>query len=145
LTKKYHQVVSPIETRQVLVAALVSSSTRGRAVAERVILRELFEREAIVPSTLADMLGMSRGAISKLADCLAVKELITQKANRQDRQDQVLALTAKGRALLAKLSALADQNDTEFLGQLEGGERVLIESAMKEIVRQLDLRSISIN
>ena len=45
----------------------------GVTVAEWVVLRELYDSEN-APSALADRLGMTRGAISKLADRLIDKE-----------------------------------------------------------------------
>ena len=72
--------------------------------AEWVVLRELYERDAMVPSVLAERLGMTRGAISKLADRLAAKALLTRVPGRTDRRYQDLALTAAGRALVPELS-----------------------------------------
>jgi DNA-binding MarR family transcriptional regulator len=80
----------------------VKLAARNVTVAEWVVLREIFELDSIVPSTLADNLGMTRGAISKLAERLAAKELIVQTANQGDRRYQALALTPQGRALLPK-------------------------------------------
>ena len=45
----------------------------GVTVAEWVVLRELYDFES-APSALADRLGMTRGAISKLADRLIDKD-----------------------------------------------------------------------
>ena len=45
----------------------------GITVAEWVVLRELYDSES-APSALADRLGLTRGAISKLADRLIAKE-----------------------------------------------------------------------
>jgi DNA-binding MarR family transcriptional regulator len=114
-------------------------------VAEWVILRELFEQEVSVPSSLADQLGMTRGAISKLAERLVEKELVTQTANEKDRRYQALALTFKGRALVPKLSRLADQNDAEFFGHLDPADRATIEESMKEIVRRHGMKSAPVN
>jgi DNA-binding MarR family transcriptional regulator len=117
---------------------------RDVTVAEWVVLRELFERDAVAPSALAERIGMTRGAISKLADRLAAKALVTKTSEAGDRRFQSLALTRAGRALVPKLSALADRNDAEFFGHLKPAERVAIESAMKEIVRRRGLRTIPV-
>jgi DNA-binding MarR family transcriptional regulator len=117
-------------------------AARDVTVAEWVVLRALFEHDAAVPSDLAEKLGMTRGAISKLVDRLAAKSLVTRASNGQDRRFQSLALTRQGRALAPDLSALADRNDAEFFGHLEPAERAAIENAMKEIVRRHDLRTV---
>ena len=55
-----------------------------------------------------------------------------------------LAATPAGRALVPKLSALADRNDEEFFGHLKRPERAMIENAMKEIVRLHALRAVPV-
>jgi MarR family len=42
-------------------------------VAEWVVLREMYEADSIVPSALAERIGMTRGALSKLIDRLISK------------------------------------------------------------------------
>jgi DNA-binding MarR family transcriptional regulator len=117
---------------------------RNVTVAEWVVLRELFGRGVIAPSELADHLGMTRGAISKLSDRLIAKALVTRTAGREDRRTQSLALTATGRAVVPKLSALADQNDAEFFGHLSASQRAGLETAMKDIVRRKALKTIPV-
>lgn len=113
---------------------------RGVTVAEWVILRVLYEENSLAPSTLAERIGMTRGAISKLADRLAEKALLTRAAGKNDRRYQELALTPAGRALVPVLSDLADRNDTEFFGHLSSAERAEIERVMRDVVRRLGLR-----
>jgi DNA-binding MarR family transcriptional regulator len=119
-------------------------AARGVTVAEWVVLRELYDAER-APSALADQLGMTRGAISKLADRLIAKGLITRRANGSDRRYQTLALTRHGRALTPKLAALADVNDREFFADLGPETRETIAAAMKEIVRRKGLRGAPID
>jgi DNA-binding MarR family transcriptional regulator len=102
-------------------------------VAEWVILREMYGQGSIVPSQLAKRLGMTRGAISKLADRLAAKALLTQASRGGDRRFQTLELTPAGLALVPELARLADRNDAEFFGQLDPQQRDQIELAMKNI------------
>ncbi|CAO3454814.1 Transcriptional regulator, MarR family [Azospirillum argentinense] len=118
---------------------------RGVTVAEWVVLRDLHSRDGVAPSLLADRLGMTRGAISKLADRLAAKGLLTQTADADDRRCQTLALTRQGRALVPDLAALADRNDADFFGHLDPAERARIEETLKGIVRRMGLRSIPID
>jgi DNA-binding MarR family transcriptional regulator len=119
-------------------------ATREVTVAEWVVLRELYDRDAMAPSELATRLGMTRGAISKLADRLVAKSFLTRTSNAGDRRFQALALTLAGRALTPELAVLADQNDAEFFDHLEPEQRAAIEGAMKEIVQRRGLRTIPI-
>ena len=116
-------------------------AARGVTVAEWVVLRVLLDEQAMTPSALADRMGMTRGAISKLADRLASKELISRTAARNDGRSHWLALTPKGRRLAPILAALADANDAAFFGHLSEDERSIIESAMREIVCRHGLRA----
>ena len=117
-------------------------AARGVTVAEWVILRELFDADRTAPSAVAERLGMTRGAISKLADRLEAKDLLVRTADKNDRRYQALALTAKGRALVPALAALADTNDAEFFGHLSRAERERLTAAMKDIVRRRNLKTI---
>lgn len=118
---------------------------RGVTVAEWVVLRELHDHDVVAPSQLAERLGLTRGAISKLADRLTAKALITRTASGGDRRFQTLALTAEGRALVPGLSALADRNDAEFFGHLTPAERASVEGVLKGIVQRLGLRAAPID
>ena len=116
----------------------------GVTVAEWVVLRELYDAES-APSAIAGRLGMTRGAISKLADRLIAKGLITRRLSAGDRRFQSLALTRQGRALAPKLAALADRNDEEFFAGLDRGTREIIQAAMKDIVRRKGLRAAPVD
>jgi DNA-binding MarR family transcriptional regulator len=119
-------------------------AARDVTVAEWVTMRELFEAPAVAPSALAERMGMTRGAISKLAERLIDKGLIARTESEEDRRWQTLALTAKGRALVPALAALADRNDEEFFGCLSPAARAAVEAAMKEIVRRRGLRAVPV-
>jgi DNA-binding MarR family transcriptional regulator len=117
---------------------------QGVTVAEWVVLRELYDAES-APSALADRLGMTRGAISKLADRLTGKGLIARRTSASDRRFQTLALTRQGRATAPKLAALADENDEEFFADLDPATRETIDAAMKDIVRRKGLRATPVD
>jgi DNA-binding MarR family transcriptional regulator len=118
---------------------------RGVTVAEWVILRELFDVEAIVPSQLAEKLGLTRGAISKLADRLVAKALIMRTASAEDRRSQTLALTPAGRDLVPALAGLADENDADFFGHLTPAERAAMAAMLRDIVQRRGLKAAPID
>lgn len=96
---------------------------RDVTVAEWVLMRCLLDEKAIAPSELASRMGMTRGAISKLADRLIAKSMLKRTADPKDGRAQTLALTSAGRALVPSLAALADTNDREFFKLLTAAER----------------------
>lgn len=114
-------------------------------VAEWVLLRELYDHKEIAPSELSARIGMTRGAVSKLADRLVAKSLIDRTTSDTDRRYQALSLTGEGRLLVPKLAAEADRNDAEFFGQLGEAERRLIENTMRDIVRRRGLKALPVD
>jgi DNA-binding MarR family transcriptional regulator len=119
--------------------------SRDVTVAEWVVMRELYGEEALAPSRLADKLGLTRGAISKLAERLIAKGLVMRAADVSDGRAHTLALTTKGRSLIPKLAALADQNDAEFFDHLSAQERATVERVLKEIVKIRGLKSVPVD
>jgi DNA-binding MarR family transcriptional regulator len=106
----------------------------GVTVAEWVILREMFDRDGTAPSDLAELTGLTRGAISKLADRLIAKKLLVRTYAKDDRRYQTLALTAAGRSLVPKLAKLADENDEQFFAALSPKQRKRLVNTLKKLV-----------
>ncbi len=117
-------------------------TAEGVTVAEWVFLRSLFAQDGIAPSLLADRMGMTRGAISKLGDRLVAKGLVARKDS--DGRGQVLSLTPEGRARVPLLARLADRNDAEFFGTLTAEDRALLDRILRTLVerRQLSVSPI---
>jgi DNA-binding MarR family transcriptional regulator len=120
----------------------VRLQARDVTVAEWVVLRELYDRDAMPPSELAARIGMTRGAISKLVERLAAKSLVDKTGSTDDRRYQSLSLTGAGRALVPKLATLADRNDAEFFQHLKPAQRDALEAMMKDIVKRRGLRTV---
>lgn len=114
----------------------------GVTVAEWVVLRELYDCADVAPSRLAARLGLTRGAVSKLADRLLAKGLIIRRGNDTDARGHLLSLSDAGHDLTPRLSALADQNDEEFFAHLAEADRETIERVMKDIVTRRGLKII---
>jgi len=117
----------------------------GVTVAEWVVLRELYDRDGLAPSILAERIGMTRGAITKIADRLIAKDLVIRQAVEADRRFQTLALTAAGRRLVPALARLADTNDAEFFAHLSNAERAALTAAMKAIVKLHGLKAVPLD
>ncbi|MDM9628147.1 MarR family transcriptional regulator [Rhizobium sp. S152] len=117
----------------------------GATVAEWVLLRELFDVEALAPSRLAERMGMTRGAISKLADRLTEKKLVARADDPDDQRAHRLSLTVAGRELVPELAALADENDASFFADLTALERANIEAILRKIVVRRGLKDIPVS
>ncbi len=62
-----------------------------------------------------------------------------------DGRAHTLALATKGRSLIPKLAALADQNDAEFFDHLTAQDRATVERILKEVVKIRGLKSIPVD
>jgi len=114
---------------------------QGVTVAEWVVMRALFDEDGVKPSELSETIGMTRGAISKLLDRLATKELVVVRGDTLDRRAQLVTLSALGRRLVPKLAELADENDAETFGHLTAEQRTMLLSLLRSIVDRLGLNS----
>ena len=114
-------------------------------VAEWVVLRELYPAADANPSEVADKLGMTRGAISKIAERLVAKDLVARTPSTTDRRYHSLTLTSRGKALVPRLAADADRNDKAFFGHLDNAERQALERLLRGIVRRSGLRAVPID
>ena len=99
----------------------------GVTVAEWSFMRTLYDDEdGLAPSALAARMGMTRGAISKLADRLIDKKLVARTDSLEDKRAHSLSLTDAGRAKVPVLASLADQNDDAFFGVLTTEEHATL-------------------
>ena len=109
---------------------------KGVTVAEWAVMREMLEAGPVNPSQLAERLGMTRGAISKLVERLCGKALVERTASNGDRRYQSVTLTAKGEKLVPKLAQLADDNDREFFGHLSMEQQSDFVQRLKDVVHR---------
>lgn len=117
----------------------------GVTVSEWVVLRRLYDRDATSPGALADAIGMSKGAISKLITRLEAKSLVTRAVRDHDRRQQAVALTPDGAALVPRLARLADENDEWFFGHLGPERRAELRALLQELVQRHHLESVPID
>lgn len=118
--------------------------SHGVTVAEWVILRTLFDLDPVNPSHIADKIGLTRGAISKLVDRLLVKGFVLRRTEKADRRYQTVTLSASGRKLVPVLAELADRNDQEFFGHLSEEGRADLFAILKNIVQTRSLKSVPV-
>lgn len=108
-------------------------------VAEWALLRVLHSQEPTPPSRLAERMGLTRGAVTKLADRLTAKGLVARQANLSDGRAQTLELTPKGASFVPELAALADQNEAECFAHLSDDDRRTLERILRETVTRLGI------
>lgn len=111
-------------------------------VAEWTLMRTLYGKDPMSPSRLAEEMGMTRGAITKLADRLIAKSLILREPSTSDGRAQTLALTARAEDLVPDLAALADLNDAEFFECLAGHERETLTRLLRSLAERGHITAI---
>ena len=106
----------------------------GVTVAEWVVMREMYGGdETTAPSAVAELTGLTRGAVSKLIDRLLRKGLVTRTEATADRRYQDIRLTTAAINLVPKLARLADENDRTFFGVLSKSERDALTATLKKM------------
>ena len=103
------------------------------SVAEWVLLRELHERGQAAPGELADALGLTRGAVSKIIDKLEAKDWIQTNAREDDSRFRVLSLTRAGRRSLPVLAGIADRNDSRYFDCLSTKEKGVLRELLVKL------------
>ncbi len=106
---------------------------RQVSVAEWVALWHIHDQQTITPGALADLLGMTRGAVSKVLTKLESKTWITRASSVADNRVQWIALTPAGEQILPELAQIADRNDAYFFGALSRKEHETLKSLLQKL------------
>lgn len=112
---------------------------QGVTTAEWVVMRDLYASGAVAPSVLAERVGLTRGAVTKLVDRLRAKRLVVRAAGGADRRFQVIALTGAGAQMVPDLARLADANDAAVFGALSPAKRKALREILGELVQSARL------
>jgi DNA-binding MarR family transcriptional regulator len=115
---------------------------RGVTVTEWVALRTLLGQSASTHAELIQALGMTKGAASKVISRLEEKGLAQRQIAEGRAREQLLVLTAEGRALVPRLADLADANDQHFFGHLGAAKRDALMRTMQALVKHHRLKEI---
>lgn len=112
------------------------------SVAEWVLLRELHERGKAAPGELAEILGLTRGAVSKIIDKLEAKNWVHIDTNDGDSRYRLLSLTREGRRSLPALARIADQNDSAYFDCLSAREKVVLRELLIKLAQHNRIRDV---
>lgn len=110
---------------------------KGVSIAEWVLLRAIYGTPNQAPSRLAEMMGMTKGGITKLADRLVARGLVLRRPDPEDARAQTLVLTASGERMVPELAAEADANDDAFFSILTNTERAALKRTLRKLSGKL--------
>ena len=106
----------------------------GVTAAEWTLLCELRAAGAVSQTRLADRLGMTRGAISKLVDRLVAKRLLVRgRGGGGDRRVQIIGLTGAGALLVPKLAVVTSAVEAALFADLPLDERGTLVAALQRV------------
>lgn len=133
----------PLEAHLGYWLRLVSNHVSGRfanalqarqlSVAEWVALNHIRDTASLTAANLADAMGITRGAVSKVLDKLQAKQWIARVASPDDQRAQLLSLTRSGARVLPTLRTMADENDEHFFAALDAAERAELRRSLKKM------------
>ena len=97
--------------------------------------------EITSPSQVAELTGLTRGAVSKLIDRLLAKKLVARSESSTDRRYQEVQLTAVAKKLIPKLAKIADENDEYFFSILSDSEKKALTKTLNKLTKQHKLEA----
>jgi len=112
------------------------------SVGECVLLRELHERGKAAPGELADLLGLTRGAVSKIIDKLEAKDWIETDAKEGDSRYRLLSLSRAARRNLPILAQIADQNDSAYFDCLSTKEKFVLRDLLIKLAEHNHIHDV---
>jgi len=129
-----------------LVAALASAMSRdldaalkreGLSLKYWPSLMCLWEREGVTQAELSRTIKVAGYTTTRTIDRLEELGFVERRADPNSRRAHNLYLTARGRALEASLTPLANQVNARYLEHLKPAERTALLSALRSIVEAL--------
>ena len=109
-------------------------ASQGVTAAEWLLLRDLHSAGAVPQIRLAERLGLTRGAVSKLVDRRVAKRLLVRgRGGGGDRRLQIIGLTGTGALLVPELAKAAAESGTALFACLSVRERAALASALAKL------------
>ncbi len=87
------------------------------------ILRIVGQTPGLSQRQVADNLGLPPSRLVAIIDDLEKQQLLVRQPNPDDRRNHALALTAKGKRVLATIGGVAQEHGLEVLDTLDDDER----------------------
>jgi DNA-binding MarR family transcriptional regulator len=98
----------------------------------------------IRPAELAETIGLTRGAISKVLDKLEDKKWLTRKGLEADNRGQLLFLTQQGRRILPELREIADRNNRRFFDCLNTREKAMLGQVFRKLTTSNEIWDVPV-
>lgn len=123
-------------SNQVSSSFKTSLEKQNMTLAEWVALRLLYDHHELSPASLADRMGVTRGAMTKIVDKLLKKELVSRCYSEEDRRFQIITLLDKGVAIVPLLAKIADDNEAYYFSSLTQEQIHGVTELLRNLVMQ---------
>ena len=117
---------------------------RRTSVAEWVVMCHIRVRPGITSGELAEILGMTRGAVSKVIGKLEAKNWVARSTKPEDGRVQLISLTQRCSQIFPQLAEVVDQNDRKFFGSLDVDERAILRRLLKKLAVFHHIRAVKV-
>lgn len=111
-------------------------ATHDVSVPQWVVLRVLFDHEALPLKDIVARVEVDQGSLSRMVDRLMARGWVQRDADASDRRAVAISLTKEGRRLVPKLAAEADQNEAVFFSKLTQAEREKLLGTIQKLLTQ---------
>lgn len=113
------------------------------SVPQWVVLRVLFDHEALPLKDIVREVEVDQGSLSRMVDRLLARGWVQRETDGHDRRAVAISLTPAGRRLVPRLAAEADANDHAFFSVLPPARHKELLGLIKELLKrnQTGLRS----
>ena len=95
----------------------------GVSVANWVVLRVLYDHEALALKEIVAQVGVDQGSVSRMVDRLLERGLVERVVHAKDRRAVRVSLTREGRQLVPRLAHEARENERIFFASLPTRKR----------------------
>ncbi len=106
------------------------------SVPQWVVLRVLFDHDALPLKDVVAKVEVDQGSLSRMVDRLIARGWVQRDADSSDRRAVAISLTKQGRALVPKLAAEADKNEEAFFSGLPLSERGKFLQTIQKLLTQ---------
>ena len=108
------------------------------------VLVAVGEQKILMPSAIADYIGIIRPAVSRTLKQMQHNGLLYRTANGTDKRYTAVALTSKGQGLLRRSLPLAHEMRENVSAMLSGSEQLQLSNILKKLIASTQAKATGV-